>query len=163
MDSIRTALRLAAIAPSLMLALMLAPLTGGAQEMPAPPPLPPLASVPADATDISGEDWARMVRGRTVTYAIEGAFWAQEMYNPVGNIVSIRLNDGTCMEGLWTHSEGQFCFAWDNGELSCFRHLEQPAGPILIVPVNNGAQIGTMQTVLGISDIPLVCGPALSS
>lgn len=121
-------------------------------------------SFPSDlpGKDISPDEWQSLVRGRTVTYKIGQSIWAQEAYDPRTNSVSIRLADGTCMDGIWAHADGEYCFAWTSGEYSCFRHL-RTADEIVIVPVEDGAPTGVTQTVDKVSDIPLACGPALSS
>lgn len=112
--------------------------------------------------DISVAEWKKMVLGRTVTYRIGPQIWAQEAYDTGTNAVSIRLADGTCMDGTWSHTGNTFCFAWTGAETSCFRHVRD-AGQILIVPMVDGEPSGTVQTVTGVSDLPLTCGPALSS
>ena len=108
---------------------------------------------------IAPAEWRAMVRGRTVTYQIDGQAWAQEAYDLTTNAVAIRLIDGTCMEGTWSYTDGEYCFAWTSGEHSCFLHV-RAADQILIIPVVDGVQSGTIQTVGGISDAPLTCGPA---
>lgn len=126
--------------------------TGAATPETAEPPLPGIAP---------GE-WHAMVKGRTVTYEIDGQVWAQEAYDLSTNAVAIRLIDGTCMEGTWAYRNGEYCFAWTSGENSCFLHV-RTAGRILVIPVVDGVQSGTVQTVGGITDVPLTCGPALTS
>ncbi len=112
--------------------------------------------------DITVAEWKKMVLGRTVTYRIGPQIWAQEAYDTGTNAVSIRLADGTCMDGTWSHVGNTFCFAWIGAETSCFRHVRD-AGQILVVPMVDGEPSGTVQTVMGVSDLPLTCGPALSS
>ena len=112
--------------------------------------------------DIAPEEWRDMVLGRTVTYRIGHDLWAREAYDIKSNGVAIRLADGTCMEGIWTWDEGAYCFYWSSGEISCFRHV-RAGGEILIIPLVDGEPSGTVQTVDGVSDAPLACGPALVS
>lgn len=112
--------------------------------------------------EIAPAEWKRMVLGHTVTYRIGGRLWAHEAYATTGNAVEIQLFDGTCMEGVWEWADGAYCFYWSGGEDSCFRHVRAD-GEILVIPVGDGMPGGTIQTVAGISDLPLTCGPALSS
>lgn len=111
---------------------------------------------------IPAGEWQSMVAGRTVTYMIDGKVWAQEAYDIKSQTVAIRLIDGSCMEGTWSHKNGEYCFAWDGGEYSCFLHV-RAGSDILVIPVVDGLQSGTVQTVGGVSDAPLACGPALTS
>lgn len=150
----RAMLALARVIPALVL-VACAGLTAQAQEPFAKP-------LPEDVQDIAPAEWRDMVRGRTVTYLIGGAVWAQEAYGRHGNGVSIKLADGTCMEGVWEHTGTAFCFAWTGGEYSCFRHVRVD-DEILIIPVQDGEPAGTVQSVKQISDLPLACGPALTS
>ncbi|MEM8789479.1 MAG: hypothetical protein AAGE76_14560 [Pseudomonadota bacterium] len=122
----------------------------------------PVPSIPDSATDIAPAEWRDLVQGRTVTYRIGDQIWAQEAYDRSTNSVAIRLADGTCMEGTWTHVEGSYCFDWSGGEFSCFRHV-RAGEEILIIPVVDGVTAGTIQTVGGVSDLPLSCGPDLTS
>ncbi|MEM9228393.1 MAG: hypothetical protein AAGB10_02205 [Pseudomonadota bacterium] len=112
--------------------------------------------------DISVSEWRQMVKGRTVTYRIGGQLWAHEAYDTSGNRVAIRTADGSCMEGTWSYDNGAYCFAWDAAPASCFRHVRQ-GSEILIVPLIDGVPSGAVQTVEGVSDIPLNCGPDLTS
>ncbi|MEM8657575.1 MAG: hypothetical protein AAF813_07050 [Pseudomonadota bacterium] len=112
--------------------------------------------------DISVEEWRDMVQGRTVTYNAGGQFWANEVYHPSTNHVMIQVADGTCMEGTWSYERGTYCFAWIDAPTSCFRHVRE-GGEILIIPIVDGAPAGSVQTVAGVSDIPLKCGPDLTS
>lgn len=115
-----------------------------------------------DWQDITVEEWREMVLGRTVTYRIGPQVWAQEAYDVNSNAVAIRLADGTCMEGTWTHLDNVYCFAWIDTETSCFRHVRDD-GEILVIPIVDGEPSGAVQTVAGVSDLPLACGPNLSS
>lgn len=120
------------------------------------------ADAEAGLVDIGPDEWRAMVMGRTVTYRIGGEIWAQEAYDTVSDAVAIRLADGTCMHGVWDWQDGVFCFAWSGGERSCFRHV-RAQDRILVIPVQDGFAGGTIQTVSAIGDLPLACGPALSS
>lgn len=106
--------------------------------------------------DIPPADWRQMTRGQTVTYRMGGEIWARESYALSGDTVAIRLADGTCMEGVWSWTDGTYCFAWSSGELSCFRHVRAD-GEILVIPTDSG---GAVQTVSDISPGPVACGPA---
>jgi len=113
------------------------------------------------AKAIPEAEWRRMVRGRTVTYRIGPDLWAFERYAASGNGVEIQLMDGTCMTGRWTFEDGAYCFNWTSELNSCFYHL-RTEDQILIVPVVDGGE-AAVQTVSAISDLPLTCGPTLSS
>ncbi|MEM9430798.1 MAG: hypothetical protein AAGA32_15045 [Pseudomonadota bacterium] len=112
--------------------------------------------------DIPKAEWINLVRGRTVIYNIGPNVWAFESYPMTGPFVSIKLADGTCMDGTWEHVDGAFCFRWENREYSCFRHARDGAD-ILIIPVVDGVQSGTVQTVSAITDAPVGCGSDLIS
>ncbi len=114
------------------------------------------------ARDISLQEWRALAQGRTLTYRISGDLWALERYASSGNRVMIQIADGECMEGVWTHENNQFCFAWDSGELSCFRHVRQ-GEDIFVVPMQGDQPSGSVQMMTSISDTPLACGPAVTS
>ena len=54
--------------------------------------------------DIPVEEWTAMAMGRTLTYRINGAFWAFEHYYPGTDRVTLQLYDGSCMEGRWDYA-----------------------------------------------------------
>lgn len=118
--------------------------------------------VNGDLVDIPRDEWVNLVRGRTVVYKIGPNVWAFESYPMSGPFVSIQLADGTCMDGTWEHVDGTFCFRWENREYSCFRHARD-GREILIIPVVDGVQSGTVQTVSDITDAPVGCGHDLVS
>jgi len=120
------------------------------------------AEVAAPWQDIPPQEWREMVVGHSVTYHIGGAFWAREAYDPASNAVVIRMADGTCLEGTWSWTEGEYCFAWRGEGTSCFRHVRQD-GEILIVPMVDGQPSGDVQTVAGVTDLPVTCGSGLTS
>ena len=123
----------------------------------------PLAAEALDpAEDIPPQEWREMVVGHSVTYNIGGAFWAHEAYDPASNAVVIRMADGTCLEGTWSWSEGEYCFAWRGEGTSCFRHVRRD-GEILIIPMVDGLPSGQVQTVAGVTDLPVSCGSGLAS
>lgn len=112
--------------------------------------------------DIAPEEWREMVEGHSVTYNIGGAFWAREAYDPASNAVVIRMADGSCLEGTWNWTEGVYCFAWRGQGTSCFRHVRS-GDKILIIPMVDGLPSGAIQTVAGVSDLPVSCGSGLTS
>lgn len=113
-----------------------------------------------EAEDISSEEWFAMVAGKTVTYRIDDQLWAHETYDPNTNRVYIALADGECMQGIWTHIDGAFCFAWEDNDFVCFRHARS-GEDILIIPMQGGDMAGAIQTVASIDDTGLPCGPEL--
>ena len=88
--------------------------------------LPAASQPPAEriarATDIPVEEWTAMAAGRTLTYRINGDFWALEHYYPGTNHVTLQLYDGSCMQGTWDYAAPLYCFHWDGQGTSCFRH-----------------------------------------
>ncbi|MEO0913622.1 MAG: hypothetical protein AAFY59_11640 [Pseudomonadota bacterium] len=112
--------------------------------------------------DIGKDEWFAMVSGRTVVYKIGPEYWAYETYSKKSNYVIIQLANGECMEGTWEHVNNTFCFAWDNGEYSCFRHARD-GDEILIIPTVDGQPSGTIQTVSEITSDAVPCGPELTS
>jgi len=111
----------------------------------------------ARALDIPVEEWAAMASGRTLTYAIGGAFWAIEHYYPGTSRVSLQFYDGTCLNGTWEYEAPLYCFHWEGEGTSCFRHVRVD-DEILILETRDG--VGGQQVMTGISDIPFACGPA---
>jgi hypothetical protein len=127
----------------------------------------PLAAQPASkqvstATDIPVEEWIAMAMGRTLTYRIDGALWALERYHPGTNRVTLQLYDGTCLEGTWEYAAPLYCFHWNGSERSCFRHARL-GDEILIIETQDGADTTMLQNMTAVSDIPLACGPAVTS
>lgn len=115
-----------------------------------------------DAHDIPVAEWAEMAMGRTLTYRIDGALWAFERYHPGSNRVTLQLYDGTCMEGTWDYSAPHYCFHWDASGTACFRHARVD-DTILIIETQDGMDTPLLQTMTAVSDLPLQCGPAVTS
>ena len=128
--------------------------------------LPAASQSPAEriarATDIPVEEWTAMAMGHTLTYRVNGAFWALEHYYPGTNRVTLQLNDGTCMQGTWDYSAPLYCFHWEEQGTSCFRHARLD-GEIVIVETRNGADTPLTQTMTAVSDTPLACSPVGTS
>lgn len=114
-----------------------------------------------ERTLISPEDWRAMAAGRTLTYTVNGDFFALERYDASGNAVSIQLSDGLCMAGHWTHVDDAYCYMWEGRAPVCFLH-ERIGDRISVRQVINGVETGAEQTMSQISDAPLQCG-ALTS
>jgi hypothetical protein len=129
-------------------------------------PLPlfagPLTDRTAEAKDIPVEEWIAMAAGRTLTYRIDDIFWAMERYEPGTNRVTLQLNDGSCMDGTWEYTAPHYCFHWNDVGTACFRHVRQ-GDETLIIETQDGVDTPMVQTMTGVSDIPLACGPAVTS
>ncbi len=52
-----------------------------------------------DVVDIPLEEWRAITDGRTLTYRINGAFWALEHYHAGTNRVTLELENGACSSG----------------------------------------------------------------
>ena len=139
--------------PSAVLALMLLALPGASQS--------PAERI-ATATNIPVAEWTAMAMGRTLTYRINGEFWALEHYYPGTDRVTLELYDGTCLHGTWDYSDPLYCFHWEGQGTSCFRHARAD-GEILIIETQDGQDTALTQTMTGVSDVPLTCGPAVVS
>lgn len=137
---------------ALCLALALLPLAANAQSLP---------ERLAKAPDITVEDWRSLTAGKTVVYEIDGEVYGYEFYRGNGN-VTIRLQDGSCLDGTWFMQQTAFCFDWQDGTLNCFNH-KRLDGSIYVVGLNNGVETLDIQRVSRIANIPLACGPALLS
>jgi hypothetical protein len=128
--------------------------------------LPAASQVPAPgdapAVNIPVAEWTAMASGRTLTYRINGALWALEHYYPGTDRVTLQLYDGSCMQGTWDYSDPLYCFHWDGEGTSCFRHVREGAR-IVIIEARDGADTPMTQEMTGVSDIPLQCGPAVTS
>lgn len=125
--------------------------------------LPAASQAPLDrAENIPVEEWRAMASGRTLTYRINGEFWALEHYFPGTNRVQLQLYDGTCMDGTWDYSEPVYCFHWDGQGTSCFRHARLGT-EILIIESREGSDTPMTQQMTGVTDAPLTCGPAFTS
>jgi hypothetical protein len=114
------------------------------------------------ATNIPVEEWTAMASGRTLTYRINGEFWALEHYYPGSNHVTLQLYDGTCMEGTWDYTAPLYCFHWEGQGTSCFRHARR-GDEILIIETRDGADTPMTQMMTAVTDVPLTCGPAVTS
>lgn len=146
------------ILPALALA-WLAAAPAAAQSLPDAQATPEALS---EAADIPVEEWSAMAAGRTLTYRIGGELWAMERYAPAGNGVTLQFYDGTCLEGTWDYAAPLYCFHWDGDGTACFRHARL-GEEILIIETLDGADTGSVQTMTGVSDTPLACGPAVTS
>jgi hypothetical protein len=122
---------------------------------------PPAERV-AQARNIPVAEWIAMATGRTLTYRINGEFWALEHYYPGTNRVTLQLYDGTCMEGTWDYDSPLYCFHWEGQGTSCFRHARL-GEEILIIETQNGADTPMTQSMTAVTDVPLSCGPAVTS
>jgi hypothetical protein len=128
--------------------------------------LPAASQSPAEriarAVNIPVEEWIAMATGRTLTYRINGEFWALEHYYPGTNRVTLQLFDGTCMQGTWDYAEPLYCFHWEGQGTSCFRHARL-GDEILIVETQDGVDTPMTQSMTAVTDVPLACGPAVTS
>lgn len=111
--------------------------------------------------DIPVEEWTAMSAGRTLTYRIDGQFWAMERYHPSTNRLTIQFSDSTCMDGTWEFEAPFYCFNWIGEGRSCFRHV-RVGNEILVLETEQGVETGDVQIMSGVSDTPLSCGPATS-
>ncbi len=139
--------------PSAVFALVVLAL-GGASQSP--------AERIAGAANIPVAEWTAMAMGHTLTYRINGEFWALEHYYPGTDRVTLQLYDGSCMQGTWDYHEPFYCFHWEGQRPSCFRHARVD-GEILIIETQGGQDTPLTQTMSGVSDVPLTCGPAVVS
>ncbi len=113
------------------------------------------------AANISFEDWQAMTDGKTVVYEIGGKTYGYESYREKRH-VTIRLDDGSCLDGTWFMDQAAFCFDWQGGPLNCFHH-KRLNGEIYVIGLDNGVETGDIQKVSRIANIPVACGPALLS
>lgn len=111
--------------------------------------------------DIPVEEWRALALGRTLTYTIDGNFFAFERYAPDGNQLEIQSVTGECMSGTWAFEDGAYCFYWDQSPKVCFRHF-RAGGQIIISSIVDGVEIGSYQTMSTVSDAQLNCGMNLS-
>jgi hypothetical protein len=116
----------------------------------------------AAAANIPVEEWTAMATGRTLTYRINGEFWALEHYYPGTNRVTLQLYDGRCMQGTWDYAEPLYCFHWEGQGTSCFRHARLDS-EIVIIESQDGADTPMTQSMTAVTDVPLSCGPAVTS
>jgi len=112
-------------------------------------------------SDIPLQEWRDMSLGKTLTYSIDGQFFALERYSTSGDAVMLQLSDGTCYSGSWTHNETSYCYFWEDNPAVCFRHV-RAEDEIMILHLDDGVETGEVQTMVGISDTPLVCGGLVS-
>ena len=146
--------------PTLFLLALLAPLAALAQDLPGAgrenPALGQAGDV-AGARDIPVEDWIAMTEGRTLTYRINGAFFALEHYYPRSNRVTLQSSDGRCLQGTWNYQAPRYCFFWDDEPPACFRHVRL-GEEILIIETQDGRDTPSTQLMSGVSDTPVTCG-----
>lgn len=137
---------------ALILILALTPAIASAQS---------LAERLSTAPDISVENWRAMTAGKTVVYQIDGETYGYETYRGDGN-VTIRLENGTCVDGTWFMQQAAFCFDWEDIALNCFHHKKLD-GVVYVIGLDNGVETDDIQKVSRIANIPVACGPALLS
>jgi hypothetical protein len=116
----------------------------------------------ARAVDIPPEEWRAMATGQTLTYRIDGDFWAMEHYTPGTDRVTLQFSDGTCLKGTWDYQAPLYCFHWEGEGTSCFRHARL-GDEILIIETFLGEDTGAIQTMTNVSDTPVSCGPMVTS
>ena len=104
-----------------------------------------------------------MATGRTLTYRIDGEFWALEHYYPGTNRVTLQLYDGTCMQGTWDYDAPHYCFHWEGEGTACFRHARLDDEILIVETTEDGADTLMLQSMTAVTDIPLTCGPAVIS
>ncbi len=125
--------------------------------------LPGASQLPAEpAANIPVEEWQAMAMGHTLTYRINGEFWAMEHYYPGTNHVTLQLYDGSCMQGTWDYADPLYCFHWEGQQASCFRHV-RVGDEIRIIESKDGTDTAMTQNMTSVSDMPLACGPAVVS
>lgn len=117
---------------------------------------PDAALIPGVDGDISVDDWRSIATGRTLTYEIDGAFFALERYHSGGSGVMLQLADGSCMSGVWDHFGQSYCYYWEDAAPVCFRHV-RAGGRVFILQLENGVETGDVQEMTRISDAPLIC------
>ncbi|MEO1549136.1 MAG: hypothetical protein AAFR93_01755 [Pseudomonadota bacterium] len=126
-------------------------------------PTAPAPEVAPEPGDIPPEEWRALVRGQTLHYRINGEHWALEQYAPSGNGVVLQLlQSGECLTGTWAYDSGQYCFSWDSGETSCFRHT-RVAGQIVVIHMVDGSPTGGVQTMDLAGEVPLTCAGQYTS
>ena len=103
-----------------------------------------------------------MASGRTLTYRINGEFWALEHYIPGTDRVQLQLYDGSCMDGTWDYAAPLYCFHWDGQGTSCFRHARL-GDEVLIIELQGGVDTPITQSMTAVTDTPLACGPPATS
>lgn len=138
--------------PLLLLALLI-PVAAGAEGL----TIGETASPAAEARDIPVEEWIAMADGRTLTYRINGAFFALEHYYPGSNRVTLQATDGRCLQGTWDYKAPQYCFYWEDSAPACFRHT-RVGSEIVIIETENGSDTPMTQQMTGVSDAPVTCG-----
>jgi hypothetical protein len=154
--------------PTLFLLALLAPFAAMAEDPPridAPDRVevsPGQAGGITDARDIPVEDWIAMTDGRTLTYRIDGVFFALEHYYSHSNHVTLQTGDGRCLQGTWDYQAPRYCFYWENEAPACFRHVRQ-GSQILIIETKDGQDTAMTQLMSGVSDAPVTCGVPKSS
>ena len=151
--------------PTLLFLALLAPFAAAAQDLPgADRDIPTLGQAGdiAAARDIPVEEWIAMTDGRTLTYRINGAFFALEHYYPHSDRVTLQSSDGRCLQGTWIYQAPRYCFFWDDEAPACFRHVRL-GGEILIIETQDGRDTTSTQLMSGVSDTPVTCGAPPSS
>ena len=116
----------------------------------------------AEAEDIPVEEWTAMAMGRTLTYRIGGELWAFEHYHPGTDRVTLQLYDGACMEGRWDYAAPIYCFYWEGEDKACFRHARL-GDEIIVIESLDGVDTPMTQSMTAVTDMPLACGPAVTS
>ena len=115
----------------------------------------------ASAETIGVVEWRELTQGKTVVYEVSGETIGYESYHSDGK-VTIRLDNGSCIDGTWFMEQSAFCFDWEGGPLNCFNH-KRINDTIYVVGLFNGVETNDIQKVSRIANIPIACGPALLS
>lgn len=88
------------------------------------------AQTAAAQSPLSGADFDRYTRGKTLFYGVDGQAYGVERYLPNRRVIWSFL-DGDCREGFWYEREGQICFLYeDRPDPQCWVFIESGGGLI---------------------------------
>lgn len=67
----------------------------------------------ASETPMTGQEFARYVKNKTLTYTYPSGLIGVERYNPDRSVVW-QFDGGTCEKGIWYPQEDQICFLYEH-------------------------------------------------
>lgn len=89
-----------------------------------------IAQSAAAQSPLSGAEFDRYTRGKTLFYGFDGQAYGVERYLPNRRVIWSFL-DGDCKEGIWYEREGQICFLYeDRPDPQCWVFTQSGGGLI---------------------------------
>lgn len=123
-----------------------------------PTPQPPRRAVPPEQarTYLTPEEFRAAFENRTAHLHASNIHYGSEYYLPGDRTIWVP-DDGPCKPGVWTYTQGLYCFQYDNPTQHCWTVFES-GGVIFAESVG-----GLLLEVYSVEERPLQCDPGLFS